>query len=214
MENSRLKILIPFLTAFSVLTGCILIYLVIAVNSVSVESLRNDSFFVYDQAIQINDFNLTDHKGEKFTQERLRNKWTLAFFGYTFCPDICPLTMASIKQFHDLLEEQTESADVQVIMISVDPNRDTPEKLSSYVGFFNPSFIGLTGEYASLYSMAREMNIAFSYVRVDDENYLVNHNGEILLLDPEGDNVGFFKPPYQPGLMMENFLAMKKFASK
>ena len=122
--------------------------------------------------------------------------------------------MASIRQFYDLLEKNSATSDVQVAMISVDPNRDTPEKLASYVGFFNPAFIGLTGDYSNLYSLSRQMNVAFSYLRVDDENYLVTHNGEIMLIDPEGNNVGFFKAPYQPELMLENFQAVKTYLSK
>ena len=214
MDNTRIKILLPILAGISVLLGTFLFYLAFVFNPITKESLRNDSFFVYDVPIHIDDFSLTDHSGDTVTQDLLANKWTLVFFGYTFCPDICPLTMASIRQFYDLLETYSAVNDVQVAMISVDPNRDTPEKLASYVGFFNPAFIGLTGDYSSLYTLSRQMNVAFSYLRVDDENYLVTHNGEIMLIDPEGNNVGFFKAPYQPELMLENFQAVKTYLSK
>ena len=211
MDHSRIKILFPILAGISVLLGTFLFYRVFMFNPVTKESLRNDSFFVYDAPIEIDDFILTNHHDENVTQDLFQNKWTLVFFGYTYCPDICPLTMASIRQFYDLLEESSEANDVQVVMISVDPNRDTPEKLSSYVQFFNPAFIGLTGDYSSLYSISRQMNVAFSYLRVDEENYLVTHNGEIMLVDPQGNNVGFFKAPYQPELMLENFQAVKRY---
>ena len=214
MDNTRIKILLPILAGISVLLGTFLFYLAFVFNPITKESLRNDSFFVYDVPIHIDDFSLTDHSGDTVTQDLLANKWTLVFFGYTFCPDICPLTMASIRQFYDLLETNSAVNDVQVAMISVDPNRDTPEKLASYVGFFNPAFIGLTGDYSSLYSLSRQMNVAFSYLRVDEDNYLVTHNGEIMLIDPEGNNVGFFKAPYQPELMLENFQAVKTYLSK
>lgn len=214
MDNARIKILLTILAGISVLLGAFLVYLVFVFNPITKESLRNDSFFVYDAPIHIDDFSLTDQLGDTVTQELLANKWTLVFFGYTFCPDICPLTMASIRQFYDLLEKNSAINDVQVAMISVDPNRDTPEKLASYVNFFNPAFIGLTGDYSSLYSLSRQMNVAFSYLRVDDENYLITHNGEIMLIDPQGNNVGFFKAPYQPELMLENFQAVKKYMVK
>ena len=141
MDNTRIKILLPILAGISVLLGTFLFYLAFVFNPITKESLRNDSFFVYDVPIHIDDFSLTDHSGDTVTQDLLANKWTLVFFGYTFCPDICPLTMASIRQFYDLLETNSAVNDVQVAMISVDPNRDTPEKLASYVGFFNPAFI-------------------------------------------------------------------------
>ena len=214
MDTKRLKLIMSLLAGISVLTGGILINLFIAANQVTIESLRNDSFFVYDAPIEIDEFSLTDHNNEPFTRSALKDKWTLVFFGYTFCPDICPITMAAIKQFYDLLEDNGTQSDVKVVMISVDPNRDTPEKLAEYVGFFNPEFIGLTGDYNKLYTMARKMNVAFSYLRVDDDNYLVTHNGEIMLIDPQGNNVGFFKAPYDPQLMLDNFRAVKKFSAK
>jgi len=214
MDTKRLKLIMSLLAGISVLTGGILINLFIAANQVTIESLRNDSFFVYDAPIEIDEFSLTDHNNEPFTRSALKDKWTLVFFGYTFCPDICPITMAAIKQFYDLLEDNGTQSDVKVVMISVDPNRDTPEKLAEYVGFFNPEFIALTGDYNNLYTMARKMNVAFSYLRVDDDNYLVTHNGEIMLIDPQGNNVGFFKAPYDPQLMLDNFRAVKKFSAK
>jgi len=214
MDTKPLKIIMSLLAGISVLTGSLLVYLFIAANQVTTESLRNESFFVYDAPIEIDEFSLTDHNSEPFTRGALEDKWTLVFFGYTFCPDICPITMAAIKQFYDLLEDNGLESDVQVAMISVDPNRDTLEKLAQYVGFFNPEFIGLTGDYNNLYTMARKMNVAFSYLRVDDDNYLVTHNGEIMLIDPLGNNVGFFKAPYDPQLMLDNFRAVKKFSAK
>lgn len=209
-----MKIMMSLLAGISVLTGGLLVYLFIATNQVNKESLRNDSFFVYDAPIELDEFSLTDHNNEPFARDALKDKWTLVFFGYTFCPDICPITMAAIRQFYDLLAVEGLESDVQVVMISVDPNRDTPEKLAEYVGFFNPEFIGLTGDYNNLYTMARKMNVAFSYLRVDDDNYLVTHNGEVMLIDPQANNVGFFKAPYDPQLMLDNFLAVKKYTGK
>lgn len=214
MEKSRFKIVLTLLACMSVLTGGMLFYLYSEATRVTADSLRNDGLFVYDAPNPLEDFSLTDHNGETFTNANLAGKWTLVFFGYTFCPDICPLTMASIRQFHDLLDENGEAEDVQVVMISVDPERDTQEVMANYVTYFNPEFVGVTGEYATVYTLAREMNISFNYVRMDDENYLVNHNGEIMLIDPQGNNVGFFKPPYEPDFMRENFLAVKKFLTR
>lgn len=211
MEPKHLKIFLPTLAVISVLTGGLLVYLFVGFNPVTTESLRNDGFYVYDEPIEIPDFSLVDQHGEAFTRDAFDNKWTLVFFGYTFCPDICPLTMASLKQFYDLLAAEHEADNVQVVMVSVDPKRDTPDVLANYVEFFNPGFIGVTGEYTDIYTFARQMNVSFTYSRVDDEHYLVNHSGEVMLLDPKGANVGFFKPPHDPQLMMENFSAVKSY---
>lgn len=210
MEKSRFKSLLFALAGLSAVSGGLLLYFLISATTVTRESLRNDAFFVYDTPIAVNPFRLVDHEGNEFTEAGLRGKWSLVFFGYTFCPDICPLTLATIRQFYDLLPAE-ERANVQVIMVSVDPQRDTPEVLANYVRFFNPEFIGVTGEYGRLFTVARQMNVAFTYIPVDDEHYLVTHNGEIMLLAPDGTNTGFFKPPYMPDAMLENFRAARRF---
>lgn len=214
MEKTRTKTLILVLAMISLVTGSWLVYLYQSATAVTKESLRNDGFFVYDTPTTLQPFDLVDQDGEAFDNRALAGKWSLIFFGYTFCPDICPLTMASMKQFYDLLEDAGEADDVQVVMISVDPKRDTPEVMGNYVTYFNPGFIGVTGEYAEILRLTRQMNIAFSYTPIDDENYLVNHNGEVMLVDPDGNNVGFFKPPYRPDFMLQNFRAVKKFEDR
>lgn len=211
MENFRLKILFAVIAAAILVSGSMLALTIWQANRITAESLRNDGFFIYDAPITLADFNLEDHRGEPFTNENLQGSWTLVFFGYTFCPDICPITLASIKQFYDLLVASGNAENVQVMMISVDPERDSTEVLANYVTFFNPEFIGARGDYTQVYTLARNMNVSFSYTRVDDDNYLVNHNGEIMLLNPEGDNVGFFKAPHEPQGMLDNFLVVKKF---
>ena len=214
MEKSTLKTVLTTLSALSLLTGAVLVFLYMQATSVTTESLRNDGFFVYDGPIELDPFSLVDENGEGFTNADLQGQWTLVFFGYTFCPDICPLTLASVRQFYSLLEESDESENVQVVMVSVDPERDTQEVLANYVHYFNPEFRGARGDYTDVYTLARQMNVTFNYVNVDDENYLVNHNGEILLIDPQGNNVGFFKAPYEPDSMRENFLAVKRYLSR
>jgi len=211
VEKFSLKLFILLFAGVLVLSGSVLLYLLLGGEKVTPESLRNDGFFLYDNPITLNPFELQDHNQNAFTNQSLGGHWSMVFFGYTYCPDICPLTMASLKQFHDLLERVGESVDVRVVMISVDPERDTLPKMKDYVTYFNPGFIGATGEYAQVLSLTKQVNISFSYTRIDDENYLVNHNGEIMLFDPQGNNVGFFKAPYQPENMLDNFRRVKTY---
>jgi len=212
MNQTRFRILVSIIVLASVLSGALLVTAYQKASRVTPQQLRNDALFVYDDPITLNAFSLTKHTGSPFTNTSLQGSWTLAFFGYTFCPDICPITMAAIKQFYDLLEASGEGENVQVVMISVDPERDTEEVLKNYVTYFNPEFIGARGDYSDVYQLARNVNLTFAYTRVDDENYLVNHNGEIMVMGPTGDNVGFLKAPYEPQRMLENFLALKSFS--
>jgi protein SCO1/2 len=171
------------------------------------QQLNENGLFVYDVPRRFSGFALQDQRGQLFTQDWLDGSWSLLFFGYTFCPDICPLTLATIRQFEQTLEEVEPAAAsaVQVAMISVDPQRDTPEKLAQYMAFFGEDYVGATGEYIDIFNLARQLNIAFGYQPQEDGSYLVNHSGEIALINPEGHFHGFFKVPHDPEKMARTF---------
>lgn len=170
------------------------------------EELSENGLFVYEVPRRFSDFSLIDQNNNPVNADILQDKWSLIFFGYTFCPDVCPLTMNTLNQFIGILESEGDYAgDTQVIMVSVDPQRDTADKLREYVGFFNDDFLALTGEYIDIFNLASQLNIAFGYVPGDGENYLVNHSGEIALINPNGHFHGFFKVPHDPVKMAENF---------
>lgn len=172
--------------------------------------LSENGLFVYDVPRGLNEFSLLDHNSNAASLELLQDKWTLIFFGYTYCPDICPLTMATLNQFSGLLQAEGDYAeDTQVIMVSVDPQRDTVEKLSDYVGFFNDEYLGLTGEFIEIFKFASQLNIAFAYAPGEEENYLVSHSAEIVLINPNGQLHGFFKIPHDPVKMAQNFAAVR-----
>jgi protein SCO1 len=130
------------------------------------------------------DFTLTGSNGAVSLSD-YRGKLVLMYFGYTFCPDICPATLANVGQA--LRDLGTQADDIQVIMVSLDPERDTPEKLSEYVDQFHPSMIGITGtkeqldEVASLYGIFYQKNEGS-----DATSYLIDHTATLLVLDREG----------------------------
>jgi protein SCO1/2 len=101
---------------------------------------------LYPQVRALPDFQLVDHKNKTFTAEDLRGYWSLVFVGYTFCPDICPTTMAELKGIYPELQKIPSDFPVQIVLLSVDPKRDTPERLNEYINFFHSDFIGVSGE--------------------------------------------------------------------
>ena len=194
------------LVAFMALLVGLVVNRVLSPTVMTNEQLSTNGMFVYEVPRHIDDFSLLDHDGQPFTKTSVTgDKWTLVFFGYTYCPDICPITLATIRQFEQLVQE-TEAADsVQVVMISVDPQRDTPEKLGAYVEYFGADYRGVTGDYIDIFNLARQLNIAFGYQPAEGDNYLVSHSGEIVLINPKGDFHGFFKVPHDPEKMTANF---------
>lgn len=158
------------------------------------------------------DFSLTDHRAQPFNRERLIGHWTLAFFGYTHCPDVCPNTMAVLNLVtRQLAGSPGGMEQVQVVFISVDPERDTLEQLASYVPYFNEDFIGATGSPEELLALARQVGVL--YMRTPGntpENYLVDHSASIMLLDPQGRWHAIFPAPHDPAAVAGAFAKIRE----
>lgn len=162
-------------------------------------------------------FAFVDHNGAPFGNAELQGAWTLLFFGFTNCPDICPPTMTQLKAFTERLDGQGPPP--RVVLVSVDPERDTPPVLKRYVTGFHPGFVGIVGPRTALIPLARRLGIyaekAPSSSAMDhaeshgdqagqqahqghdapSEDYVINHSGYVLIIDPQGRYVGVFSPP-------------------
>jgi len=126
---------------------------------------------------------LADHTGKLRRLEDFRGRAVVLFFGFTHCPDVCPTTLADIAQALKALGPQAER--VQVLMVSVDPERDTPESLAKYVTAFDPRFLGLRGELDATKKVASEFKIYFEK-RKQGESYTVDHSAQSYVIDPQG----------------------------
>jgi protein SCO1/2 len=127
-------------------------------------------------------FELTNSSGKQFHLSDERNKIVLLFFGYTSCPDVCPTTLAELNQA--LKEIGDKASSVQVVFITVDPDRDTPQKIQEYVARFNPSFIGLSGSINELQKIWDDYGI-FREIVQSDSGVIVNHTARTILIDKE-----------------------------
>jgi protein SCO1/2 len=130
------------------------------------------------------DFQLTDHAGRRVASADFRGKAMVIFFGYTQCPDICPTTLAAMRQAMDLLGPEADR--VQVLFVTVDPERDTPEVLADYVPWFDPRFRGLRGDAAQTLAVAREFRVFFSKVPAQSGGYSIDHTATSYAYDPRG----------------------------
>jgi len=132
------------------------------------------------------DFTLMTSTGEPMSLSDFRGKFVLLYFGYTFCPDVCPTTLNDLKGMMEILGPK-RAEDVQVIMVSVDPERDTVEQLASYLPYFHPSFLGMTGTVEEIQPVASRFGIFFErHEGTSAAGYLVDHTAVVTLVDDEG----------------------------
>jgi len=151
---------------------------------------------VLPEAKPLPDFLLEDHRGKAFTNESLRGQWSFVFFGYTHCPDVCPITLALLNQVDQVLKKETDVVKHKTIFISVDPERDTMAQLADYVPYFNPEFIGVTGSLENLRVLTKSLGIAFGKEGdTESVEYEVFHSARIMLIDPEARLKALFSSP-------------------
>lgn len=156
----------------------------------------------YQQERVIKPFQLADHTGTVFNNESLKGQWSWVFFGYTSCPDVCPITLQEMNFIYDELKVIAENN--QVLLVSVDPKRDTQEKLASYIAYFNPEFKALRGDHGALFPFARNLGLMYAITEPEEamkddhgqtvENYLVDHSASLVLINPNGNVEAIFKP--------------------
>ena len=188
VQNTLLWIL-----GFIALILGLFLYSFLAPSALSEEKLRSLGYFGFQPTREISDFDLVNHAGEMVTLEQLKGTWSLIFFGFTSCPEFCPTTLGVLNRAMKEVEEKP-----QIIMVSVDPDFDTVERLARYVPSFNKEFIGYTGEYEQVVSLATQLNVAFGRVPGrEPETYTVDHSVSIAVVDPEGRYAGIIKAPHQ-----------------
>ena len=141
---------------------------------------------------------LVDQNNQPFGADRLRGGWSFVFFGFTSCPDVCPVTMSALAQTRKLLADLPEPSRPRVVMISVDPERDTPERLAAYVKGFDPAFVGATGTKPAIDELAQRMGVLVATRPLDGDAYTVDHTTSLFLVGPDGALRALFSAPHEP----------------
>lgn len=193
--------------------------------------------YLFWQAKELTDFKLTGADGKTLGLKDLKGKWSFVFFGYTRCPDVCPLTLGVLgKAFKVIKKNPAAFQEIQGVFISVDPMRDTPELLKEYVAYFNNKFVGVTGDTAELEAISRQLSALYTIQPKEPEKpakadapskaseadkakepgkageaYTVTHNSTVFLIDPRGRLYGRFPPPQLPQEIAEVFLKIRTF---
>ncbi len=166
--------------------------------------LTTGTYLTLKQALP--DFSLIDQQGRAFGSANLRGHWSLLFFGYTNCPDLCPTTLTTLAAMQKRLRAAKASVLPQVIFVSVDAKRDTPEQMAKYVPYFDPEFIGLTAaDQPSIEAVAKKLGVGVFIQPASDDNYTVDHSGAILVVDPDGRLTAILSGPFGVEALQSDF---------
>jgi protein SCO1/2 len=165
--------------------------------------------FVYPEPKAISPFKLIEHDGSPFDLDALEGKWSFVYFGYTYCPDVCPTTLAELSRAQKLLEEAGLDAGNQYFFVSVDAQRDTPQRLAQYAAFFNKKFVGVTGTDEALTKFTQEVGVVYSFPKGRrGKSYAVDHSSTIALFDPDAHLAAVFTSPQKAEEIVDGFRKM------
>jgi protein SCO1/2 len=167
----------------------------------SAPELLVNGFYLFPEPKVFSDFTLETANNKTINQDDLQGKWTLIYFGFTRCPDECPIAMSLIRNLYSTLEQKNfDFSDQQAMLVTIDPENDTSEIIDKYAKAFNQNFIGARANRPMLLSLATQLNVMVieppSIHAHHSIDHLENHTNNILLIDPQGKFFGFFRPPF------------------
>jgi protein SCO1/2 len=156
---------------------------------------------VLPAATDLAEFSLLDQDSAAFTRSSFEGRWNLVFFGFTHCPDICPLTLQILSTARQQMADAGQDELPRIVLVSVDPERDTPEAIGNYVAHFGEDTIGVTGDMAELRKLTEGLGVFFEKSGIEGDNYSVDHSAVVVVVDPDGRFHSLFGAPHKP----ENF---------
>ena len=181
--------------ALIALAGGIAISWVVSINrSIELEA----GLWFGEQARPLPEFELIDHNNKPLNRDRMKGNWSLMFFGYTHCPDVCPTSLQMMSDMMSAIDDPDVSNSVDIYFVSVDPDRDSAELLASYVTYFNPEFIGATAAMEKLRPLTATLGISHFIGERSEDNptYDVEHSSAIVLVNPDAEYAGIFSAPH------------------
>ena len=148
---------------------------------------------------------LVDQDNRPLPSDFLHDRWTLVFFGFTQCPDVCPTTLTTLAQMKKQLADLPAGQQPRVLLVSVDPERDTPAILKPYVRFFDPSFLGATGTLAATTQAATAFSVPFAKVPLPGGGYTLDHGAGLFVVSPAGALAAYSSPPLDATVLARDY---------
>lgn len=190
---------------------CVIIGTLIGIKTHQSHLIDSSQFqgTLLDHPREIQAFTLMGIDKKPYTKKSMQGQWTLLFFGFTHCGSICPTTMAELGKMVRILENQKTSVLPKVVMITIDPTRDSIKKLNSYVKTFNPNFYGARETHLGMQTLTQELGIAYTTITQHDSNENtyndIEHTGAVMLFNPKGELTAFFTPPHHAASLAEDY---------
>ena len=162
----------------------------------------------YPQPRPVPPFELTRADGAPLDNRALLGRWTLAFFGFTHCPDVCPTTLAVFRQVEALAKADPAAPPLALWFVSVDPARDTPQVLGDYARYFSPAIVAATGDQAALAALTPALGIVYAQSPLPGGGYTVDHSTQIVVFDPQGRLAAIVRPPQDAAAILADLTTM------
>ena len=143
--------------------------------------------------MEIDNFELIDQNNEVFNKKSLEGGWTVLFFGYTNCPDVCPTTIYKLAEIKNGIKEDLPSANFNTVLVTLDPDRDSAERLDEYIGYFDETMLGVTGTYENIQSFTSSLSVFYQRIN-KEEGYDFNHTASIFVFDKDGSLFATMSP--------------------
>ena len=163
----------------------------------------------YKKPLDIIEFELKDQGDQLYSKNDLKNQWTILFFGYTNCPDVCPTTIFKLGQIKQQISKELPNVNLQILFITLDPERDSTERLREYLGFFDPSMTGLTGDVTKIVELTSNLSVFFQRINKED-GYDFNHTASIFLINPKAQLKASFSPASSIEMLAEDIKKVVK----
>lgn len=209
-NNIRKNITFVLSAVLALIAGVVVWLQLAAPPALQPSDIETKSATLLPQLRALQPFSLKDQRGQSFTNQDLLGKWTFFNFGYTYCPDICPTTLAMLKNMVGQLQSSKVSSAYQVVFVSIDPERDTQQRLEEYLKYFDPEFLGVSGTDEELKRLTQPLGILYAKVPMENSamGYVMDHSASIILTDPQGRYYALFSQPHDPGIMAEDFISI------
>ena len=157
--------------------------------------------------MEIDNFELIDQNNEAFNKKSLEGGWTVLFFGYTNCPDVCPTTIYKLAEIKNGIKEDLPSANFNTVLVTLDPDRDSSERLDEYIGYFDETMLGVTGTYENIQSFTSSLSVFYQRIN-KEEGYDFNHTASIFVFDKDGSLFATMSPANTVGELESDFFTI------